>query len=121
MNFKSYLNSHFSGCRLLAETYDTHRSRNVKVFMLPGEFQVVGVSDGVDAWVAPTIINPFSCDVVGLLKRIASGETVEVVRNTPTGRPVTQPALQELPRRRRLNTEAPAQQQAPQRRRLARV
>lgn len=81
MNYKYYLNSQFAGCRLLAETYDEHRKRDVRVYMVPGQFDVVGVCDGTDSWVAPAIINPFSCDVLGMLKRIASGEDIPPFRN----------------------------------------
>jgi hypothetical protein len=68
-----YLKNGFDSCRLLAQTRDVHRNRDVRVYMLPGEFEYVGVHDGVDKWIAPVIANPFSVDVRKLLAAIASG------------------------------------------------
>lgn len=118
MALKDHFNNFFQHCRLLAETFDVHRHRDVKVYMIPGELAVVGVTDGVDCWAAPTVINPFSCDVPDLLRRILAGENVPVMRVGPTGRMVpTKPEIQELPKtRRRL---APEQQPAPRRRVLS--
>lgn len=103
MALKDHFNNFFQHCRLLAETFDVHRHRDVKVYMIPGELSVVGVTDGVDCWAAPTIINPFSCDVPDLLRRILAGENVPVMRVGPTGRmvPSDTPARQELPKSRR--------------------
>ena len=107
MALKDHFNNFFQHCRLLAETFDVHRHRNVKVYMIPGELSVVGVTDGVDCWAAPTVINPFSCDVPDLLRRILAGENVPVMRAGPTGRMVpSKPEAQELPKtRRRLEPE----------------
>lgn len=69
-----YLKNGFDSCRLLAETRDVHRNRDVRVYMIPGEFEYVGVNDGVDKWIAPVIANPFSVDVRKLLAAIAAGD-----------------------------------------------
>jgi len=74
MGYRNWINSHFDSCRLLANAYDEHRNRSVRVFMMPGIFDVVGVSDGVDAWVAPVIIDPFSVSVKRILDDIQAGK-----------------------------------------------
>lgn len=71
--FTHYLRTGFDSCRLLASTRDIHRDRDVRVYMLPGEFEYVGVNDGVDKWIAPVIANPFSVDVRKLLADISAG------------------------------------------------
>lgn len=73
-NYKLHMNSKFASCRLLAHARDNHRNRDVKLYAIPGEFDVVGVSDGVDVWIAPTSINPFSVNVKQLLEKLARGE-----------------------------------------------
>lgn len=83
-NYALYFNNNFSACRLLAYAYDQHRNREVRVFQIPGEVETVGVTDGVDKWIAPTIANPFNVDVQGLIKRIMSGEQVKVVDARPS-------------------------------------
>lgn len=113
MALKDHFNNFFQHCRLLAETFDVHRHREVKVYMIPGELSVVGVTDGVDCWAAPTAINPFSCDVPDLLRRILAGENVPVMRVGPTGRMMPaerQPEYQELPKARRRLTQEPSLQ-----------
>jgi hypothetical protein len=42
--------------------------------MLPGEFEIVGVSDGTDAWIAPVSGDPFSVSVKRILEDIRSGK-----------------------------------------------
>ena len=76
--FNSFMNGHFAGCTLIAESFDHCRNRTVKVFMLPGETEAVGVSDGTDAWIAPVIANPFSFDLIELFKKFADGIKVEL-------------------------------------------
>lgn len=76
--FKDYINRHFDGCRLLAHARDEHRNRDVRVFALPGHFDVVGVTDGTDAWVAPVICDPFSVKVSQLLADLRAGVDVPV-------------------------------------------
>lgn len=84
MRFNEYLSSHFRSCRLLAEGHDPHRGRDVTLHQIPGTFDVVGVFDGVDAWVAPVLINPFGANVQALLRRIQDGEQVAPVLRART-------------------------------------
>lgn len=73
MRFNEHLRSHFGSCRRLAKARDEHRNRDVTLFLIPGEFDIVGVSDGVDAWVSPVAINPFSVNVSRILRDIQEG------------------------------------------------
>lgn len=128
MSFKHHITNHFSGCRLLASTYDIYRGREVKVYMVPGTFDHVGVCDGTDAWVAPVEADPFKVNIREILGKILAGENPEVIIKTPTGRIVTerQPEFQELPKARRRLAEEPSTprrrilttEPTPQRRRL---
>lgn len=97
MSYKQFINSNFAGCRLLAETRDIHRNRDVRVYMLPTDRDHVGVSDGVDCWIAPVVADPFQVDVRKLIADIDCG--VE--------RPVVQAKRQRL---RVLDQEEPQQQ-----------
>jgi len=93
--FNEYLKNHWEGCRLLAEARDNHRNRDVRLYLIPGEQRYVGVSDGVDAFVAPVDINPFGVDVRKLIgEYLSTGKLPGPstprprVRNTSTGRHV---------------------------------
>lgn len=66
-SFNRYFNNFFGGCQLLAEAYDQHRKRDVRIYLIPGTVDVVGVTDTVDCWVCPTNISPFSVDVKAIL------------------------------------------------------
>lgn len=85
MNFKNYINTGFVSCRLIAETYDNIRKRQVRLYMIPGHPEDVGVTDGVDAWVCPISCNPFRVDVVKLFAAIHAGQTVGIQRDPPGG------------------------------------
>jgi hypothetical protein len=67
-NYKHYMNSNYAGCRLLAETYDRHRNRDVRIYALPGLVDVVGITDGVDKWIAPARNELFSVPALDLLR-----------------------------------------------------
>lgn len=56
--FNQHFSTHFSSCLTLVEGHDPHRDRRVVVKAIPGEFEVVGITDGVDAWVAPITVAP---------------------------------------------------------------
>jgi len=56
MKYNGMMNSHFAGHALLAEMRNEPMKRDVKVYEV-GEPDVVGISDGVDAWIA----SPKSC------------------------------------------------------------
>lgn len=82
MSYKHHLTSHWAGCRLLAETRDHCRKRDVRLYLIPGEFDHIGVTDGTDAWVAPANVHSlFGVDVRVLLQRIRSGEDVKPVQS----------------------------------------
>lgn len=110
MSYKHHINSHFGSCRLLAETLDKHRNRKVKLFMMPGEFNHVGVSDGTDAWIAPAISTVFAVDVCAILAKIREGQDVPVQRDL---------FVEEQPgRQRRRLAQTEPQPTVPTRRRL---
>lgn len=95
--FTFYLRSGFDSCRLLAETRDVHRNRDVRVYMLPGEFEYVGVHDGVDKWIAPVVANPFAVDVRKLLANVTSGWS-PTPEEAPTPKARVRLVPQEAPR-----------------------
>lgn len=88
--FNAYMNSHFSGCRLLARARDVARNRDVTIHQIPGFWDVVGVSDGVESWVAPTSTGSFfktaTGDVADIMRRLQAGEPVGSVPELPTKR-----------------------------------
>jgi hypothetical protein len=100
--FNNFMNSHFSGCQLLAKTRDLCRQRDVSVFRIPGEVECVGVSDGTDSWIAPVIANPFSFDLIKLFKDFADGIPVKLplIGHQPSDGPVKS-------RRKLLNEDPP--------------
>ena len=57
MKYNRYFINHFRDCRLLVSGYDPHRVRQVEIRLIPGEWDVVGISDGIDAWVAPIVVD----------------------------------------------------------------
>jgi hypothetical protein len=73
-DFKRHMNSGYAGCRLLAYARDNHRNRDVKIFQIPHEWEAVGVSDGVDSWIAPVIADPFSVNIKRLMADLQAGK-----------------------------------------------
>ncbi len=67
------MNSHFSSCVLLAKAHDPYRNRDVQIRMIPGDFSIVGVTDGTDAWICPTSIDPFGINLEKILDTIRNG------------------------------------------------
>lgn len=49
--FNLMLNSHFKGRPLIASMYDPHRDCQLNIYFIGDDF-LVGVSDGVDSWIA---------------------------------------------------------------------
>jgi hypothetical protein len=104
MRYNKHFANHFSSCRLLATGHDPHRNRDVQVRQLPGEFDVVGVTDGVDAWVAPITVAPsplfdrvrkaFADIRAGLSPKVTESESPKVHRRPLTLPP---PASQQQP------------------------
>lgn len=103
--YNYYIGNRFSTCRLLAVTRDVYRDRNVSVYMIPGEFSYVGVSDGTDCWIAPVIADPFSVKVAALLSSISAGGDPAVVVDKGASAETTH-SPQSNPARRRLNPVA---------------
>jgi hypothetical protein len=98
--------SHFSGCRLIARARDLCRDRNVTIHAIPGYYDVVGVSDGTDAWVAPCSAGPFfktsTGDVTKIMRALQAGEPLPPVPDLPnegTTRRVLLKQEPEIPRR----------------------
>lgn len=73
-NWKHYINSDFSGCRLLAYARDYCRDRDVRIFLIPGQADAVGITDGVDRWIAPVRADVFSVNVERLLADLQAGK-----------------------------------------------
>lgn len=62
---------------LLANARDEHRDRDVRLYLMPGEFDTVGVTDGTDAWVAPVIADPFSVNIARLMQDVRDGKIIK--------------------------------------------
>lgn len=86
--YNHYMNSHFSGCRKLADARDNVRMRDVRLFELPGNLDHVGVSDGVDAWIAPVIAEPFSVNCRKLLNDLFHRPVQQSARRAKIAVPV---------------------------------
>lgn len=90
--FNTYMNTHFraSGCRLIARAVDKCRERRVEIFAMPGHYDVVGVTDGTDAWVAPASAGLFFHTATGdcsdIMRRLQAGEELPPVPDFPTKR-----------------------------------
>lgn len=105
--FNHFMSTHFSGggCRLIARARDACRNRDVTLHQIPGYWDVVGVSDGVDAWIAPCAASPFF--------KTATGDVAQIMRALQAGDPL--PEVPERPRRRVALLDAPAPKQEAQR------
>lgn len=88
--FNQYMNAHFAGCRLLARARDECRNRDVSLFQVPGHWDVVGVTDGTDSWIAPTSAGPFfktaTGDVADIMRRLQAGEELPPPPDAPRKR-----------------------------------
>jgi hypothetical protein len=86
VRFNNYMANHFSSCTLIARAYDKCRNRDVTLHAIPGHWDVVGVSDGVDAWVAPAVPGLFSgtatSDVHDIIRRMKIGEPPPALPST---------------------------------------
>lgn len=112
--FNQYIASHFGGCRLLARAHDDCRDRRVTIHQIPGFWDVVGVTDGTDAWIAPASAGAFfrtaTGDVADIMRRLQAGEDVGPVPDAPPAK-----------KRRALVDEQPAEEKLPRRTRRALV
>lgn len=100
-NFKTYINSGFSACTLLAYARDHCRNRDVRIFLIPGHDDCVGISDGVDAWIAPTRADVFSVNVERLIADLRAGRPQKPVPLSAPRRTLLDPGPSEPPLRRR--------------------
>ena len=89
--FNTYINTHFSSCRVIARAFDDCRGREVTLHQIPGHWDAVGVTDGTDAWVAPAAAAPFF--------RTATGNVAEILRRLQAGEPL--PEIPDAPPRKR--------------------
>lgn len=94
--FNFFMNTHFSSCRLIARARDLCRNRNVTIHQIPGYWDVVGISDGIDSWVAPVIS-------AGPFFRTATGDVEHIMKCLQAGDPL--PPVPDAPRRRVTLTE----------------
>jgi len=114
-NFSHYFNSRFAGCRLLAEAFDQHRNRDVRIYQIPGQMDCVGVCDQVDRWIAPVTPDIFSVNIHQLIRDLHDGKDIKLpVRAGKASEPSKSPR-----RRLILETEAspPPEDPEPVRRR----
>lgn len=72
--YNNYFANGFRACRLLAYARDNHRNRDVRIYAMPGEFSVVGVTDDTDCWIAPVSADPFSVNITRLMKDLGEGK-----------------------------------------------
>lgn len=117
-NFNHYMNSGFAGCKLLAHAHDNHRNREVRIYMIPGEVECVGVTDTVDRWIAPVAAEPFSLPLGQVLKDLFDGKKLDLPIMAGQKRPrkrLLEPGDGDTPtepdeplRRRPTKSEAPA-------------
>lgn len=100
--FNYHFNNHFANCPVIAKAYDPHRKRDVTLHHVPGNFELVGVTDGTDCWCAPVIANPFSVNVIDIFKQIRSGVDIKDLRVIQQRRKVEVPqqVAQPVPKRR---------------------
>lgn len=71
--FNNYFANDFASCKLVAYARDPHRGRDVRLYLMPGHIDVVGVTDGVDKWICPVIANPFSVNIVQWMRNHLDG------------------------------------------------
>lgn len=74
MHWNYHLNHHFGSCRLLATGYDPHMKSEVRYYLLPGDFDNIGVTDGTNSHVVPiTTISPSINRLQGLIDEVRQG------------------------------------------------
>lgn len=122
MKYNRYFADGFRSCRLLATGHDPHRNRQVQVRMIPGEYELVGMHDGVDSWVAP-VISPFLHHVKRCLDEILKGGNPAPILLGGEAKPaarkrvvIKEPEPEIKPRARRVLIEEPEAEVIPRRR-----
>lgn len=71
--YNNYFANDFGSCRLLAYAFDHCRNRQVRIFLMPGEIECVGISDGTDKWIAPVSDTLFSVNIKNMLRDLQDG------------------------------------------------
>lgn len=104
--YNHHFQNHFSSCRLLAKAHDPYRQRNVELRMLPGEFDVVGVTDGTDAWVAPVAGDPFRVNIARLIEDVRNGRKPEIRKPRIRVVEASEPEIPTTKPRRRIHVRA---------------
>lgn len=85
--FNEHMRSHFRDCRLIHEGFDPNRQREARYFALPGEFDLIGYSDGTDSFMIPAKNNPFlATQIHRALASILAGEDFHYEPPTPRRR-----------------------------------
>lgn len=117
MRYNHHFANHFGSCRLLYEGRDPHRNRDIQIRLIPGEFDVVGVTDGVDAWVAPTATAPSEMfdKVRRIIADIRDGKAPNTFIEPRARRQLHLPTAEAPPprERRRITQEEPASTSTP--------
>lgn len=116
--YNNHMNTGWQSCVLLTRAFDPHRNRQVELRAIPGEFELVGVWDGVDAWVAPVVNDPFSVNIRRILddfartgippKTAAGGDTPRARRPLAVAAPIAPTELDQPRIRKPLIIAAPA-------------
>lgn len=110
-DYKHMINTHFGTGRLIARAHDPYRKRDVRVYFI-GEDDVVGVSDGTDAWMCPTVAEPFSVKLRPLIEAIRAGHPLPVAESPEKDKQfLGLDAEQSRPHRERRRAQPPGQQQ----------
>ena len=94
-NWKHYISNGYAGCKLLAYAHDHCRDRDVRIYLIPGQYEAVGISDGVDSWIAPVAPDLFSVDVQKLIKALQAGE--DIPKPVPPAARIKRVKLDEAP------------------------
>ena len=88
--FNNHFNNNFGSCRCIAKAWDHCRNRDVSIYQIPNEIEVVGIHDGTDSWVAPVRDEIFSVPIAKLMDELRAGVIIKlpVVMGQPikTGR-----------------------------------
>lgn len=99
-DYRYHIGNHFSACRHVANARDPHRGRDVKLYHIPGNFEVVGIFDGTDAFISPINIDPLSAGIQRIYEDIRAGKSIEVKTIKPRVRVEAQMELPLYPKPR---------------------
>lgn len=128
-SLKYHLNSRFRTCHRIAKAFDLCRNRDVTLYLIPGRFDLVGVDDTVDVWMAPVAADPFSVNIKRIVADIQAGKPLHEIEVVSKRKSVdrtqlsvllgSQPSADEPPsRKRRATTPEPQEPPAvPERKR----